>query len=252
VVSSKVQSRRPIMIEPELILHIVIQGRDNITLEPLGHYFLVFSNEAAALAYLDHTLRLHTLSKTHGSSMSPLPFPSKYLRSGEDIKQVLRGYSLVPGQSKLSLSLINRPYSPKLAQLLNDGGPAAIARKKTKSEDMVLFSVDWGRIGHHDLRHAIFNDGKRRNLHWSLIDGKGGILKINDNQEKEVDHTADGSSVHRKTRHIRSPSRYLLSFKDPHEARRFVREWHRRPFPVQKEHKVGDEPAPIMNAEIFW
>ncbi len=158
----------------------------------------------------------------------------------------------MPGQSKLSLRLINRPFTPKVAQLLNDDGPAAIARKQAKSENLVLFSVDWGRISHSDLRHAISNDGKARNLHWSLIDGEGAIMKINEVERKEDDHLTEALSLNRRTRNVRSPSRYILSFKDPHEARRFIREWHRRPFPTQKEQKVGDEPAPIMNAELFW
>jgi hypothetical protein len=141
-----------------------------------------------------------------------------------------------------------------VAQVLSDGGPAAIARQKTGSEDMVLFSVDWGQISHNDLRHAISDDGKRRNLHWDLIDGEGAIVKINGDQQNLDDESAEEAIVTRtpRSRNIRSPTRYILSFKDPHEARRFVREWHRRPFPMQKEHKVGDEPPPIMNAKIFW
>lgn len=185
--------------------------------------------------------------------MSPLPFPSKLLRSGEDIKQVLRGYSLAPGQSRLSLRLLNRPYSPKVAQLLSDGGPAAVARRKTKSEDMVLFSVDWGRIAHFDLRHAIANDGKRRNLPWSLKNGgENAIFKINSDLQNVDDHVDPATGNRQTRRNIRSPARYILSFKDTHEARRFVREWHRRPFPAEKEHKVGAEPPPMMNAEMFW
>jgi hypothetical protein len=159
----------------------------------------------------------------------------------------------VPGQSKLSLRLISRPYSLKVAQLLSDGGPAAIASKRTKSEQMVLFSVDWGRISHYDIRHAISIDGRRRNLHWNLKDGENAIVKITDDQQNEVDHSTDGAKGNRSgSRNIRSPSRYILSFKESHEARRFVREWHRRPFPVQKEYRLGDEPPPVMNAEMFW
>ncbi|KAG0650558.1 hypothetical protein D0Z07_3262, partial [Hyphodiscus hymeniophilus] len=229
----------------------VIQCRDTITLEPLGHYYLVFSSEAAALAYLDHTLRLHTLSKTHVSGVSSFPIPSKFLRPGEDIKKVLRGYSLVPGQSRLSLRLLNRPYSPKVTQLLSDGGPAAVARQKTKSEHMVLFSVDLGRITHFDIRHAISNDGRRRNLHWSLKNGgENAIFKINSDIQNTDSH--DPATENRQSRRsVRGPARYILSFKDTHEARRFVREWHRRPFPVEKEHKVGAESPSMMHAEMF-
>ena len=234
--------------------YVVIQGRDALNLERLGQYYLVFSSESAALAYLDNTIRLHRLSKVHGHSVSTFPFPSRFLRSGEDIKQVLRGYSLVPGQSKLSLRLINRPYSPKLVQLLTGGGPAAIATQKTQSQDMVLFSVDRGQISHYDLRHAISMDGKRRNLHWGLkTGGDNAIVRVNDDHQSGSNHDAvEAATKHQPRRNMWGPARYILSFKDTHEARRFVREWHRRPFPVQKEQKVGNEPPPIMNAELFW
>lgn len=141
-----------------------------------------------------------------------------------------------------------------MAQVLSDGGPAAIAGQKTGSEDMVLFSVDLGQISHYDLRHAISDDGKRRNLHWNLIDGEGAIVKINSDVQEEDGESIEELGLARspRKRNIRAPTRYILSFKNLHEARRFIREWHRRPFPVQKEHKVGDEPPPIMNAEMFW
>ena len=52
------------------------------------------------------------------------------------------------------------------------------------------------------------------------------------------------------SKHI--PGRYVLSFTDRHEARRFVREWHKRPCPLQPQYKLGDEPPPLANAEIVW
>jgi hypothetical protein len=160
---------------------------------------------------------------------------------------------MVPGQSKLSLRLINRPHSPAVAQVLSDGGPAAIARQKTNSEDMVLFSVDLGHITYWDVKNAISDDGKKRNLHWKLTEGEGAVVKINGSQWNEEDDLSDESRHSRSDRrHIRGPPKFILSFKDSHEARRFVREWHRRPFPVQKDHKLGDEPPPVINAQMFW
>ena len=234
--------------------YAVIQGRDAATLEPLGHYYLVFSSEAAASAYLDHTIKLHRLSNSYGSGVSPLSFPSKILRPGEDIKQVLRGYSLVPGQRKLSLRLLNRPYSPKIAQLLSDHGPAAVARQKTDSENLVLFSVDLARIGHYDVRHAIERDGRRRNLPWGLKDGgQNSIVRVDGEPQSANELAVSGAAAadRQPRRNVRSPARYILAFKNTEEARRFVREWHRRPFPVQKEHKMGDEAPAIMNVEMF-
>lgn len=130
-----------------------------------------------------------------------------------------------------------------MVKVLSDGGLAAIAKQKTNSEDMVLFSVDMGPLTYWDVQHAITEDGKKRNLHWRLTEGQGAIVKVN--VRNEEDESSD-------RRYSRAPPKFILSFQDSHEARRFVREWHRRPFPVQREVKLGDEPPPTINAEMFW
>lgn len=141
-----------------------------------------------------------------------------------------------------------------MEEVLGNGGPAALARQRTNSEDMVLLSVDWGRISHFDLKVAISRDGKRRNLPWNLIAGDGAIVKVSsEEQNGEIDEPEDSSfASSSRRRKIRGPARYIISFNDPHEARRFVRVWHRRPFPVNREHKVSNVPPPIMNVEMFW
>jgi hypothetical protein len=148
-----------------------------------------------------------------------------------------------------------------MVRMLSEGRPAAIAGRQRQAEDMVLFSLDMGHLTHYDLATALSDDGKRRNLHWKLAGGKEDIVRLNNNQEVDDkmleegwnQDSADGeTSRSAKKRQVRRPARYIISFKDPHEARRFVREWHRRPFPVQREHSPGDEPPPIVNAEILW
>jgi hypothetical protein len=217
-----------------LIQLAVIQGRSPQTLKPLGHYFLIFSNDVAASAYLSQMLLLHSLSARHSGNQSPISIPSKFLRPGEDMKTVLRGYSLVPGQSKIFLRLLEKPYSPAVRQVLENGGPAAVARHNTNSEDMVILSLDSKHTTWQDVRQAINADGKKRNLHWKLAGEERAVLK------------ADGGNAGH------GPAKFIVSFQDSHEARRFVREWHRRPFPMQREVRLGDEPPPIMDADIFW
>ena len=126
-----------------------------------------------------------------------------------------------------------------------------VATRKTASEDMVLFSADGGRINYSDLRDAISSDGKRRNLQWGLKDREHAIVKVNGDQHKENDHAHGATGGRTRWRTIQTPARYILSFKDSQEARRFVREWHRRPFPGQRLHKAGGEPPLIMNVEMF-
>jgi hypothetical protein len=235
----------------------VIQHRDSNTLEPLGAYFIFFSSEPAARAYLDQIIHLHKLARVNSGSLqsATLPPPPGFLRPGEDLKTALRAFSLVPGHSKLSIRLATQPLKPVFMQMLNNGGPASMAKFQSLGEGMVIFSVDVGQIRAFELKNAIQQDGKQRNLHWELAEN--GISALASNQQDDVKEEllGDGDSeVEREAtkKLFRTPSRYILSFKDRYEARRFVREWHRRPFPIEKEISPGDETPPVVNAEIMW
>jgi len=130
-----------------------------------------------------------------------------------------------------------------------------MAKFQRMGEGMVMFTVDVGHIRAFELLAAIQQDGKNRNLHWALAEN--GISALASNQPDDVKEElfGDGDSemeIEAAKKVFRLPARYVLSFKDQYEARRFVREWHRRPFPIDKEISPGDEIQPIVNAEIMW
>jgi hypothetical protein len=228
---------------------IVIQARDERTLEPLGHYFILFSSDSAARVYLDQTIRLHRLARAYTGSLiaSTLPPPPGLVRDGEDPNKAVESFTLVPGRSRLSLRLVNRPYKPGMSRMLSEGGPHGISSRQSRGEGLVLFSLDVGSVRFQDLRETIDLDGKRRNLHWALAGDS--ITKIEG--RKEGSDEASEQVVLKKTA-SRGSSKYMIAFKDRNEARRFVMEWHRRPLPLQREHSPGDEAPPIVNAQILW
>ena len=231
--------------------YAVIQARDESTLEPLGYYFILFSSDSAARVYLDQTIRLHRLSKYYAGSLiaSTLPPPPGLVRDGEDPNIAIKSFTLVPGQGRLSLRLINRPYKPGMIRMLSEGGSHGISSRQNRGEGLVLFSLDIRTVGVQDLRDMIGLDGKRRNLHWMLADDA--ITKIEGKQQHNGGHETSNKVVPKKLI-SRVPSKYMIAFKDRNEARRFVREWHRRPLPLQREHSQGDEAPPIVNAQILW
>jgi len=94
----------------------VIQDRDANTLEPLGAYYIFFSSEAAARAYLDQIIHLHNLARVNSRSLrsATLPPPPGLLRPGEDLKEALKTFSLVPGQSKLNIRLAAQTPQPAI------------------------------------------------------------------------------------------------------------------------------------------
>ncbi|KAG4437067.1 hypothetical protein IFR05_007442 [Cadophora sp. M221] len=218
----------------------VIPARDNITLEPLGQYFLLFSSLAAARLYLDKTLRLLALT----TSSEYFSRPNARYREGEDLEAVKRNFTLVPVGGKLSLRLLQPPYSKGLQWMIDAGGPAPLVARQSKSQNIVLFSTDRGHIKHHELENAIMDDGKRRNLHWKLVGAKDEAIV-----QLSTKRTSSGEDIAHR---YRGPARYTLSFKDSNEARRFAREWHRRPFPARRSSQPGDDAPPIVNAEILW
>jgi len=246
----------------------VIPARDRNTLEKLGYYFILCSNYAAARAFLDRTKALHRLARAQRiMEDSGVPIPPGYLQDGEDPVKLLESFSLVPETSYVSMRAISQPYTPAVIRLLKEGGPAARITKESKAGEMVVFSVDIGHINQYDLEEALKDDGRRRNLHWKLgQEEAGNIVKLtyDDNDENSEESAEELGELEDRTRESkeeylarkkeehRRPSRYVISFKDRNEARRFVSEWHRRPFPTRRLHNPGDEPIPIVNAEILW
>ncbi|KAH7386233.1 hypothetical protein BKA64DRAFT_747920 [Cadophora sp. MPI-SDFR-AT-0126] len=229
----------------------VIPARDNVTLEPLGQYFLLFSSIAAARLYLDKTMRLLELTKSN--DFFSKPYGRSRLREGEDLDAILRNFTLVPAGGKLSLRMLHPPYSKGLQWMIEAGGPAPLVARQEKAQNIILFSTDRGHVKSHELENAIVDDGKLRNLHWKLAGAKGeAIVKLETNGQSAGEDVESVEDTSRPRSRYRGPSRYTISFKDSNEARRFVREWHRRPFPTKRSSQPGDDAPPIVNAEILW
>lgn len=215
-------------------------------------YFLLFSSKAAARAYLDRTISLVELVRTNEFTRH-----HRALRTEEDADAIQRNFTLVPTAGHLSLRLLEPPFDPGLQWMINVGGPAALVARQSKTQHIVLFTTDRSYISSFELATAIAEDGKRRNLHWRLAGSarRGAIAKLELNAlAQKNDNSEDVAVNHRVSSTYRGPARYTISFKDSNEARRFVREWHRRPFPRlrQRPREPGDEAPPIIHAEVLW
>lgn len=154
--------------------------------------------------------------------------------------------------------MLKKPFSPAMQRLITAGGHPAIAARQSKSEDLVLLSLDKGHVGIYDLRAAIGRDGKERNLQWNLLPGKDDIVKLDGGKAVSEEGEVGGElevlqdMEERKRKRWQRP-RFILSFRDSQEARRFVRAWHRRPFPLTHgPQNPEDEGPPVVNAELLW
>lgn len=131
--------------------------------------------------------------------------------------------------------------------MLSEGGAQSISSRQSRGEGLVLFSLDVGSVSSETLQETIARDGKRRNLHWALA---GNPFTTLEGREEGSDESSE-EVVLKKLGPGRS-SKYMIAFKDRNEARRFVREWHRRALPLKREHSPGEEAPPIVNVQILW
>ena len=222
--------------------------RDPITLEPAGRYFILFPNPAYARTYQNHVIRLHQFAKTHTptSIESPLPLQPGVVIEGEDAYTMLQDYSLCPPSQRIQLRILFPSYSVSMKQMLDQRGYLPLSEGTNKAGRSVLFSVDGQRLPTSMIRDTVAADGRDRGLAWDIsIDRLDAPACVTDGFDApmitETDEFAGSSTRHN------IQSRWVMSFSSEDEARRFVRAWHRRPFPSTQ----GDEPA-IVEAQFIW
>jgi len=232
----------------------VIPVRDPSTLQPVGHYFLLFSTPASARVYQDHLVHLHRMARTHTprSIESPIAPPPGYMVEGEDVYQLLQEYALIPASQRLSLKLLLPPYSAMVTSLVEHGGYRQLVDGTGKAANAVLFWVEGFQPSTFFLKEVIARDGRDRALLWEIAGEGGGITKLEVPVAATTDHEgeAEDEGETRQTRRV--VARWVIKFKNEAEARRFVRSWHRRPFPLHRDSAVYGEPPPLANAEFLW
>lgn len=234
----------------------VIPGRDPHTLQPLEHYFLLFPNPASARAYQDHAGRIHRMAKRHTptSITSPLPPTRGMLISGEDVYTLLQGYTLCPPSQTLSLRTLLSPYTHSVKRLLDRGGYDGVVQPHDKTGKAVLLWVEGYQPSTHALKDAIARDGSDRGMSWRVKDGEGSIEKLNPppaavEEPEDLDSVAD---LELRPRKHAAFARWIITFDDEAEARRFARCWHRRPYPMPSDRIVFGEPPPLVHTEFLW
>ena len=228
--------------------YIVIPVRDPVTLEPSGQYYILFSNPAYARTYQNHVLSLQRMAKTHTptSIESPLAVQQGVIIHGDNIHDILRDYALCPPSQRMRLKLMYPYYSTGTRPLLHNRGYDQLVHGDGKTNGAVLFWVDGQQITSQVIRNTIAADGRERGLAWSVSIEKLDTSVAIIDQAQDPGSVADEGDSNLKThRHI--PARWILSFADEAEARRFIRAWHRMPFPLTR----GDGPR-LVHAEMLW
>ncbi len=223
----------------------MIPARDPRTLEQAGYYFILFPNPAYARTYQSHVVHLHRVARTHTptSIESPLPVQPGVVVEGENGYALLQDYALCSPSQRLQLKLMYPAYKPSTKALLQGRGYPQLVDGEDKTGRSVLFRVDGQQITTPVVRSTIAADGRQKGLAWNFS-----IEKLNTAQCSLEDYGSSeyGTSAElRPQRHI--APRWILSFEDENEARRFIRTWHQTTFPLAR----GDGPR-LVHAEFLW
>lgn len=225
------------------------------TLQQLGYYFIIFPNPAYARAYQARAVSLHRIARTHTptSTDSPVMPPQRTLRKGEDVNDILQDYALCPPSQKVSLRVLFPPYSPDVKHLLSQRGYSQIVGLDDKTGRAVLLWVSGYQPNSASIRNMISRDGQDRGLAWALANVEKSIDKVEgplDSMEEPQDLRYGEDANSNRTRCLYP--RWVISFADHNEARRFTRSWHRRSFPLRGERIAIGEPHPLVHAELIW
>lgn len=162
---------------------------------------------------------------------------------GEDAYALLQDYTLCPPSQKLQLKLMYPSYTPGTTAVLQGRGYPQLVDGEDKIGRSVLFKVDGQQVTTTMIRNTIAADGRQRGLAWNVS-----IEKLDTSSVEVEDHASsdyDESAELRPQRHV--PPRWILTFEDENEARRLIRIWHRKPFPLAR----GDGPR-LVHAELLW
>lgn len=236
----------------------IIQARHPATYEPLGKYYIFFHTRAAAIAYSEEVWRLHELSQRAAHLIStslsssdsipgPLPLaPTLAVDKGteSDLDAALRGYTLLPHSARLDLKL----------HLCKDLPVPAEDRLSSMSQvahhHFVLINLEGCKTTLAALHEAISRDGEERRLPWGLAvreDGRPSIAAVVPDDGSEAELSWRGSVADDDDPGNRF-WRFIVPFTEAVEARRFVRNWHRR----EMRDLEGRNMVVVFNVTALW
>ena len=230
---------------------VVIPGRDASTFEQAGHYFILFPNPAYARTYQNHVVHLQRIAKAHTptSVESPLPIQPGVIIEGEDAYSLLQDYALCPPSQRIKLKLLYPSYNSNThtGHVLNHRGYPKLVEGEGKSGRSVLFWVHGPHLTTSTVRNAIAADGRERGLAWQVAVEKLDLPTPFSDKfvGPKLLEEGFGNAETRSQRY--QPLRWLLSCSDENEARRFIRAWHRRPFPQQRNDDLS-----VVHTEFLW
>lgn len=110
-----------------------------------------------------------------------------------------------------------------------------------------MFWIDGSHLTTHIIRNAISIDGRERGLAWDITVEQLAISAVSRDEPEGTERKGEIDESDELTTQHDIDKRWIISFADENEARRFIRAWHRRPFPQDR----GEEPR-LVHTEFLW
>ncbi|KAK1988036.1 hypothetical protein LZ30DRAFT_578972 [Colletotrichum cereale] len=246
----------------------VMQAYDYSTLEPMDRYFILFDSYAAAASYQTEAQRRHAaVRRSLLSAAAPLASSTAAAAAAAAARAEAGGspppstFTLAPpSRAPLSLHLykLDRATEARLGTFSVQGLLSMTPEPPPRANSHVILSVDGGTVDQRMLTYWLRRDARDRNLGWPVqhmrpyfapkVDSRT-VAPGGEGQDADGSGWRDGDGPGDGDDDAPPPlvgaegqqrgggpdenamsARFVLSFPDVHEARRFVRAWHRREF----------------------
>lgn len=256
----------------------VVQERDLETLKRRGTYYLIFKTAAATAEYQKRAIRLSKLVNFHGtgSRVSERVTPPELDFKGEDVRSLIKLYTLTPYGSPLRLFQPPNELPDWLAAIADSRGQPEIVKRPGRMPAEVALRFPMSRITKAELEAALSAAEKRRNLPWcgtSFSSFKcdawrspaslGTELRIRTKKHRSPQSSMPiNNETHTLAAALDQPvkideqaepenraSVFIVGLGSRAEAESFVRYWHRRTIP-----EPGADPAKppvVVDADVL-
>lgn len=220
------------------------------------------------MAYMDEVMRLLSLSRQAAGPnwdlsprdpTGPLPLAPKLgaTRGGEgDTDASVQAFTLIPPSAALNLKLRlpeevesrrrgqagRRNGAPGIGGGIWSGDGGRHAEGKGEHHKVLVW-LDGSQVTVDTLLGAIEDDGKDRNLAWRLQDGPRSVAPIPGTGFRN----ALEKGPPEKDDPTQQRARFIVSFAEAVEARRFARSWHKRELSLPDRDRTM-----VVNATALW
>ena len=159
---------------------------------------------------------------------------------------MLQDFTFCPPSQRIRLNYLYATLSPGMKRLLGQGGYLGLLDGTDRAGRAVLFWVDGYQPTSRELNTIIASDGRDRGMAWDVSIAKLDTSAVPTDLAEDP-HSDEMLETSETSPRRRISQRWVLTFSNESEARRFIRAWHRKHLASLRH----DEPR-IAQAEFLW